>query len=616
MAGRIREEDVNTVRERAQIDEVVRETVTLKAAGGGSFKGLCPFHDERTPSFHVTPSKGLYHCFSCGEGGDVITYLRKIEALTFTEAVERLAEKYNIALRYEAGSGQPQTQPGQKSRLISAHKYAMAFYQEQLRKPEAAHAREFLTQRGFDEAAWDMFGVGYSPAGWDALSSHLQQKGFTSEELLAAGLAVSGQRGAYDRFRDRLMWPIRDAGSEPIGFGARKLSESDQGPKYLNTPETPIYRKSQVLYGLDLARREMAKTSQAVVVEGYTDVMACHLAGVTTAVATCGTAFGTEHVRILRRILLDDDVAQAQIVFTFDGDEAGRKAALKAFNEDQHFVASTYVAVEPHGLDPCDLRMHGGAEAVQNLVANRIPLFEFVMRSVINDYDLQGPEGRVLAMRAVAPILAKIKDSALRPEYIRMVAGWLSLDEAAIRNEVSRSGGKSSVSTEPAKTAPAVSSQASGSVGAVERAALKCVLQAPALVGEWFGSLEESVFTVPAAAAVYAACLRAGNPLDFTEAPKWIAAVIAASDEETANHVRALAVEPMPIDRPDERYVQAVLARVLELDAGRRIDEIRATIQRNELQDDQEEQSRLLADLLALEQYRRAMREFAIGDVS
>ncbi|NBV90060.1 MAG: DNA primase, partial [Actinobacteria bacterium] len=311
MAGRIREEDVNTVRERAQIDEVVRETVTLKAAGGGSFKGLCPFHDERTPSFHVTPSKGLYHCFSCGEGGDVITYLRKIEALTFTEAVERLAEKYNISLRYEAGSGQSQTQPGQKSRLISAHKYAMAFYQEQLRKPEAAHAREFLTQRGFDEAAWAMFGVGYSPAGWDGLSNHLQQKGFTTEELLASGLAVSGQRGAYDRFRDRLMWPIRDTGSEPIGFGARKLSESDQGPKYLNTPETPIYRKSQVLYGLDLARREMAKTSQAVIVEGYTDVMACHLAGVTTAVATCGTAFGTEHVRILRRILLDDDVAQA-----------------------------------------------------------------------------------------------------------------------------------------------------------------------------------------------------------------------------------------------------------------------------------------------------------------
>ncbi|NBU31580.1 MAG: DNA primase [Actinobacteria bacterium] len=614
MAGRIREEDVNIVRERAQIDEVVRETVTLKPAGGGSFKGLCPFHDERTASFHVTPSKGLYHCFSCGEGGDVITYVRKIDALSFTEAVERLADKYNIALRYEEGANQSATQHGQRIRLLEAHRIAMTYYQHQLLGADAAHAREFLTQRGFDQDSWATFAVGYSPAGWDGLTNLLRQKGFSQEEMVTAGLAVAGQRGAYDRFRDRLMWPIRDAGGDPIGFGARKLSESDQGPKYLNTPETPIYRKSQVLYGLDLARREMAKTHQAVVVEGYTDVMACHLAGITTAVATCGTAFGTDHVRILRRILLDDDVAQAQIVFTFDGDEAGRKAALKAFNEDQHFVASTYVAVEPHGLDPCDLRLKGGAVAVKELIAARVPLFEFVMRATINDYDLQGPEGRVLAMRAVAPILASIKDSAIRPEYIRMVAGWLSIDEATIRKEVG--GGKSASSRQPvaAISASIASSPASANVGAIERAALKCVLQAPALVGEWFGSLEESVFTVPAAASVYSACVQAGNPLDFPDATKWVQAVLEVADDETANHVRSLAVEPMPVDQPDERYVQAILARVLEMDAGRRIDEIKGALQRNEMQDDTKEQERLLGDLLALEQYRRAMREFAVGD--
>ena len=617
MAGRIREEDVNIVRERAQIDEVVRETVTLKPAGGGSFKGLCPFHDERSPSFHVTPSKGLYHCFSCGEGGDVITYVRKIDALTFTEAVERLAEKFNITLRYEEGSTQAPSQPGQRSRLIEMHKVAMAFYQQQLLLPEAAHAREFLTQRGFDQASWATFGVGYSPAGWDALSNVLRARGFTQDEALTSGLAVAGQRGAYDRFRDRVMWPIRDAGSDPIGFGARKLSEADQGPKYLNTPETPIYRKSQVLYGLDLARREMAKTHQAVIVEGYTDVMACHLAGITTAVATCGTAFGTDHVRILRRILLDDNLAQAQIVFTFDGDAAGRKAALKAFSEDQHFVASTYVAVEPHGLDPCDLRLQGGTQAVQDLINARVPLFEFVMRSTITDYDLAGAEGRVLAMRAVAPILAGIKDTALRPEYIRMVAGWLSLDEATIRQEISKSGGKITTSSQrPSGSAPTATTFGSNNVGAVERTALKCVLQAPDQVGEWFGSLEESVFTVPAAAAVYAACIRAGNPLDYPDAPKWVQAVLQVADEETAQQVRALAVEPLPVDRPDERYVQAVLARVLELDAGRRIDEIKGTLQRSDLQEDADEQERLLGDLLALEQYRRAMREFAVGDIA
>ena len=613
MAGRIKEQDVNTVRERAQIDEVVRETVTLKPAGGGSFKGLCPFHDERTPSFHVTPSKGLYHCFSCGEGGDVITYVRKVDALSFTEAVEKLADKYGITLRYEEGSSGSTTQHGQRSRLIEAHKIAMVFFQQQLLTPEAQHAREFLTSRGFDQASWATFGVGYSPAGWDGLSSHLKQRGFTEAEILAGGLAVSGQRGAYDRFRDRLMWPIRDSGGDPIGFGARKLSDSDQGPKYLNTPETPIYRKSHVLYGLDLARREMAKSHQAVIVEGYTDVMACHLAGVTTAVATCGTAFGSDHVKILRRILLDDDLAQAQIVFTFDGDAAGRKAALKAFSEDQHFVASTFVAVEPNGLDPCDLRIKYGAQAISDLINARVPLFEFVIRSTISDYDLGSPEGRVLAMRAVAPVLAGIKDAALRPEYIRTVSGWLSIDEATIRQEVTKAGGKVSV-----PSAQKTSSQQPGvnnSVGAVERTALKCVLQAPAQVGEWFGSLEESVFTVPAAAAVYSSCLKAGNPLDFPDSSQWVQAVIAVSDEETAGHVRALAVEPLPVDQPDERYVQAVLARVLELDAGRRIDEIKAVLQRSELQDDPEEQQRLLADLLALEQYRRSMREFAVGDI-
>mgnify|MGYP006266294709 CR=1 FL=1 len=614
MAGRIREDDVNLVRERAQIDEVVRETVTLKPAGGGSYKGLCPFHDERTPSFHVTPSKGLYHCFSCGEGGDVITYVRKVDALTFIEAVEKLADKYGIELRYEQGTSGSSGQHGQRTRLIEAHKLAMAFYRDQLLSPAAQHARDFLTSRGFDQESWATFGVGYSPAGWDGLSSHLKQRGFSEAEMLAAGLAVSGQRGAYDRFRDRVMWPIRDSGGDPIGFGARKLSEDDQGPKYLNTPETPIYKKSQVLYGLDLARRDMAKNHQAVVVEGYTDVMACHLAGITTAVATCGTAFGNDHVKILRRILLDDEVSQAQIVFTFDGDAAGRKAALKAFGEDQHFVASTFVAVEPNGLDPCDLRLKFGPDAIKDLINSRVPLFEFVIRATIADYDLTNPEGRVLAMRAVAPVLAGIKDPALRPEYIRSVAGWLSIDDNTIRDEVQKAGGKTSAKSVPPAPSRAQQSPVNNTVGAVERTALKCVLQAPAQVGEWFGSLEESVFTVPAASAVFGACLKAGNPLDYTESSAWVQAVLTHCDEETAQHVRALAVEPLPVDRPDERYVQAVLARVLELDAGRRIDEIKANLQRSDLQDDPEEQQRLLADLLALEQYRRSMREFAVGD--
>ncbi|CAB4336592.1 unannotated protein [freshwater metagenome] len=609
VAGKIREEDVTTVRERARIDEIVRETVTIKAAGGGSYKGLCPFHDERTPSFHVTPSKGLYHCFSCGEGGDVITFVRKIDALSFTEAVEKLAGKYGITLRYEEGSGSGSGQQGQRARLIEAHKVATAFYRTQLSSPDAAHARTFLTERGFDPESWELFGVGYSPAGWDGLRNELRGKGFTEEEMITAGLAVSGQRGAYDRFRDRVMWPIRDSSADTIGFGARKLTDADQGPKYLNTPETPIYRKSQVLYGIDLARREMAKQQQAVVVEGYTDVMACHLAGVTTAVATCGTAFGSDHVKMLRRILMDDDTKHAEVVFTFDGDAAGRKAALKAFSEDQKFVASTFVAIESHGLDPCDLRLKHGDGAVKDLISAKIPLFEFVIKSTIADFDLDTAEGRVAAMRAAAPILAGIKDTALRPEYIRMVAGWLGMDDATIRNEMNSAGKKAA----PQQTR--AQSTASSQAANVEREALKCVLQTPHLVGTWFDSLEESVFTVPAATVVYAACVQAGNPLEFDSAQAWIAKVLEqAVDDETRSHIRAMAVEPLPNDEPDARYVQAVLARILEMDAGRRVAEIKAALNRAEDGTDDVDQARLLNELLSLESYRRDMRNFAVGD--
>ena len=610
MAGRIREDDINAVRDRARIDEVVRETVTLKAAGGGSYKGLCPFHDERTPSFHVTPSKNLYHCFSCGEGGDVITFVRKVDALSFTEAVEKLAAKYNIQLRYEEGTGGANApQKGQRTRLMEAHNIAAAFYQEQLGSPGAQHARDFLTQRGFEPDSWRTFGVGYSPAGWDALSNHLRSKGFTAEELIAGGLAVAGQRGAYDRFRDRVMWPIRDSGGDVIGFGARKLTEADQGPKYLNTPETPIYKKSQVLYGLDLARREMAKNHQAVIVEGYTDVMACHLSGITTAVATCGTAFGGEHVKVLRRILMDDESNNAEVVFTFDGDAAGRKAALKAFGEDQKFVASTFVAVESHGLDPCDLRIQQGPEAVRELIKSRVPLFEFVIRSTIADYDLATAEGRVGAMRAVTPVLAGIKDPVLRPEYVRTVAGWLGMDESAMRAEVSKGGRASSTSTQPTNR-PVESGAAS-----IERTALKCVLQAPAQVGEWFGSLEASLFTIPAAAAVFTACFEAGDPLSFETPSAWLQAVLDASpNDEVKSKVRELAVDPLPVDQPDERYVQAVLARILEMDASRRINELKAVLQRSAIDGDSDEQNQILTDLLSLEQYRRDMREYSVGD--
>ncbi|TRW46887.1 DNA primase [Georgenia yuyongxinii] len=458
MAGLIRREDIDAVRERARIEEVVGTYVTLKTAGVGSQKGLCPFHDERTASFHVRPQLGLWHCFGCDEGGDVISFVQKIDHLSFTEAVEHLASKVGVQLRYEdGGTSRPREEPGRRQRLIEAHRVAEEFYATQLDGPEGETGRRFLAERGFDRQAAATFGVGYAPKGWDHLMRHLRGRGFTEAELTASGLVSQGNRGIYDRFRGRLVWPIRDITAETVGFGARRLYEDDQGPKYLNTPETPIYKKSHVLYGLDLAKRAIAKERKVVVVEGYTDVMAAHLAGVGTAVATCGTAFGTDHVKIVRRLLGDTDDAAAgvilasgatrggEVIFTFDGDAAGQKAALRAFEEDQRFASQTFVAVGPDGMDPCDLRLQRGDEAVRELVTGREPLFAFAIRSVLRQLDLATAEGRVAALRAASPVVAGIRDQALRWEYTRELAGWLGMDEPSVRQAVQgaqRAGGR------------------------------------------------------------------------------------------------------------------------------------------------------------------------------
>lgn len=441
MASLIRREDIDLVRERAQIDEVVGEHVTLRRAGMGSMKGLCPFHDERTPSFHVRPQLGLWHCFGCGEGGDVFTFLQELNHMTFVESVEYLADKYGVELRYEGGKG-PKRGPaqGQRRRLLEAHRLATEFYSGHLLSRDGEQARAFLRKRAFTEADVKKFGVGASPGEWDSLTRFLTSKGFTHDELTAAGLSIAGPRGLYDRFRGRVMWPIRDLTGATIGFGARRLGEDENSPKYLNTPETPIYQKSQVLYGLDIAKRDVGRDRRIVIVEGYTDVMAAHAAGVTTAVATCGTAFGPGHTALVRRlmgdtkdpasgvVLSDGRARGGEVIFTFDGDEAGRKAARRAYMEDQSFAAQTFVAVDEEGLDPLDVRLARGDEGLRALVDAKVPMFEFVLRSVLGSLDLDRVEGRVEGMRAAAPILAGIKDQSLRTEYSRLVAGWLGMD--------------------------------------------------------------------------------------------------------------------------------------------------------------------------------------------
>ncbi len=435
MAGRIRQADIDEVKARVNIADVVGERVALKPAGVGSMKGLCPFHDERSPSFHVRPQVGYYHCFGCGESGDVYSFLRAMDHVSFTEAVERMAARVGYTLHYEDGGAAPETTG--RSRLYAANAAAAEYFRGQLLSPEADTARRFLGDRGFDAGAAAHFGIGYAPKGWSSLMDHLLGQKFSRDELVQAGLVSQGQRGVYDRFRGRLVWPIRDVTGQVIGFGARKLYDDDQGPKYLNTPETPIYKKAQVLYGLDLAKRDISREHRVVVVEGYTDVMACHLAGITTAIASCGTAFGSDHITVLRRVM-GDDSASGEVVFTFDPDAAGQKAALRAFADEKRFAAQTYVAVAPEGLDPCDLRLQRGDGAVRALMDTKAPMFEFVIDQRLKDYDLSSVEGRAGALRAAAPIVADIRDPALRPGYVRVLARRLGLDMPEVQSAVER----------------------------------------------------------------------------------------------------------------------------------------------------------------------------------
>ncbi|MGB7449267.1 MAG: DNA primase, partial [Ornithinimicrobium sp.] len=464
MAGLIRTEDVQTVKERASIEDVVREHVTLRPAGTGSLKGLCPFHDEKTPSFTVRPAAGAWHCFGGGEGGDILAFVMAIDHLSFAEAVERLAGQLGMELRYEEGSGRRSGGYseggglGRRSRLVEANRAAAEFYHTALLdSAEARPARDFLRAKGFNSAGASHFQVGFAPSSGGALAGHLRDKGFTEDELSTAGLVGRGQRGLYDRFRGRVIWPIRDITGDTVGFGARRLFDDDRiAAKYLNTAETPIYKKTSVLYGLDLAKKVMASSRQAVIVEGYTDVMACHMAGIEVAVATCGTSFGVEHIKTLRRILRDEPgVAPARVVFTFDGDAAGQKAAMRAYEQDQRWASQSYVAVAPAGQDPNDLRQSSGDGAVRDLVESAVPMFDFAVRTTMAPYDLDRTEQRVDAMRAVAPIVAAIRDSTLRSEYVRCVAGWLGVDEQRFGQAVAgTSRGSAAGSPPPEAGAP------------------------------------------------------------------------------------------------------------------------------------------------------------------
>ncbi|MGR8010669.1 DNA primase [Streptomyces hypolithicus] len=633
MAGRINDDDVKAVRDAVPIDAVVSEYLQLRSAGGGNLKGLCPFHDEKSPSFQVSPSKGLFHCFGCQEGGDTIAFVMKIDHLSFSETVERLAGLAGITLRYEEGGYNPTHQRGERVRLVEAHKAAAQFYVEQLDSAEAEIGRKFLAERGFEQSAAQHFGVGYSPAGWDHLTRYLRGKGFSDKELTLSGLSQEGRRGPIDRFRGRLMWPIRDITGEVVGFGARKLRDDDNGPKYLNTPETAIYKKSQVLYGIDLAKKEIAKTRTAVVVEGYTDVMACHLAGVTTAIATCGTSFGGDHIKILRRLLMDN--ASAEVVFTFDGDAAGQKAALRAFEDDQKFAAETSIAITPGGMDPCDLRLAKGDAAVASLVETRTPLFEFAIRHVVSRHNLETPAGRAAALDEAAPIVANIKNIAIQHESAVQLAGILGiLDTQFVVKRVAQlarwardRGGRGPAAPGPRRTAPSydVGPSSSATPAApsgpalnlrspahrTERELLKLALQRPELVSPAFDAYGADEFTAPPYAVVRQTIEAAGGAEQGAQnASDYLARVRETAPNDTVRAlVTELAVEAILRKTVDELYAGEQLIRVRLRAVDRRILDVQGTLAR--LGGPHADPGQLAAvqnELWVLQQYAQSLR--------
>lgn len=620
MAGRINDDDIALVRERARIDEVIGTYVQLRNAGGGSLKGLCPFHDEKTPSFQVTPARGFYYCFGCGEGGDVITFLQKIDNLSFTEAVQVLADKVGVQLRI-SDDGYQGVQPGLRQRILAANQAAAEFYQAQITGPEALIFRQFVDGRGFTRADAEHFGMGYAPKDGKALHHHLRSAGFSDEELVKAGLI---RESGWDYFQGRVVWPIKDSARSVLGFGARRVWDDDRMPaKYINTPETAVYKKSQVLYGLDLARQPIGKKSQAVVVEGYTDVMACHVSGIDTAVASCGTAFGADHARMLQRLLGNNDAFNGEVVFTFDGDAAGQAAALKVFALDQAFVAQTYVAVEPNGLDPCDLRQSSGEPAVRELVGRRIPLYRFVMRNTVSQFDLDRVDGRLQAVRAAAPLLTSVRDASLVRGYLHDLAQLVGMDIEEVRQIAARQAKRA---MPPAQAEPRRVSHPPEAAGptldglslpwpdpqdrniAVERDTLKLMLQYPTIFDSSWNQVSPTDFTHPAYQAVFAVI--AAQPY---QPDGWSEQLQAATADELVRQLQvALLVEPIHRS-PDEAYASAYTAKLQLLTTLRQLAELKSRLQRINPVEHAVEHKQAFSELIGLETRRRLLEQTSRG---
>lgn len=482
----ILDEDVARVREATDLVALASEHIALKRVGR-RFQGLCPFHSEKTPSFSVNPELGVFHCFGCQKSGDAITFVREIEHLDFVEAVERLAARAGITLRYDDASYSRERR--HRERLHEAVAEAVAFYHALLLEaPEAGAARRYLRGRGFDGDAARRFSLGYAPEGFDALSRHLRAKGFSRDDVVAAGLAfVNRAQKLQDQFRGRLMFPIWDARGDAVGFGARALDGTP--PKYKNSAESAIYHKSRLLYGLNWAKAEIVARGEVVICEGYTDVMAFALAGVPNAVATCGTALADDHFLTLKNLA-------RRVTLAYDADAAGQAAAERCYRWEQRFEVQFQVADLPAGRDPADVYRDDPA-ALERAVTRATPFLEFRIGRLLAAADLSTLEGRARAAEAAARLVAEHPSDLVRDQYVMKLAGDLEIDPDSLRSAVARSLASPPSSREPARPGPQrMTQRARGAVDRRELDALRWALLAPEAMS---GRLDTALFADPVA---------------------------------------------------------------------------------------------------------------------
>jgi DNA primase len=599
--ARIKEEDIDLLREKADLVEVVSSYTPLKKASGSTFKGLCPFHSEKTPSFTVDTGKSLFHCFGCSRGGNIYQFVQEIESLPFGEAVEWVARRFGYELRYEdQRPGEAQTQ-GLKRRILEANREAAEFfYKALLNSPDAEPARRYLKSRGFGREVAERWKLGWAP-GRDSLWKELQTKGFKQDELVQADLVrVSERDGSiYDSFRQRIIFPTWGLQDDVVAFGARAMA--DQQPKYLNTSETPVFSKSRFMYGLNRAKSSLGRGNDAVIVEGYTDVIALHEAGIVEAIATNGTALGESHFELLKRFT-------SRAVLMFDADEAGKGAADKGFPALKQRVMEVFIARLPMGRDPAEIVEHDGAEGIRKMLEDKQPLWEFVLERAISQGPLDTPEARSSGVKRAIEVLGWHPDPIARHEYVFTAARLIGVEPDVVQRELAERAPRGKVVT--GGTAGSDAERRLPGHVKVEREALQLLLTRAADVASNAADVQESDFTSPARRELFARALdaaKSGGPSG--------AEIAGVLSPDALTLFTELSVGDVDLDgEPLAQRARELFVRLRLFTLERELKGRRGSLEQLNPLQEPEQHDALFTELVGLEAQRRDLRKVIQGE--